>query len=228
MNINFDIQELIKILIFIGFLYALIRGGLFFVKERIGKSNVRWQKNWIRKIEILITPVTIAAFIVLSLTMNYIWTGLLVLIGYFAFREPIENYFYGIYFKLNSKLDLDSSISVGEVSGTIREYARIGIWLNTDRGLRFVTYKNLYTKGFTINNSSHISRLFEMVLVGKDGIDTARLRSLLQGSPYLDGNQRLIIERDEDKIKLKLNLRNRDHFQEVMAFLRENNYKVIY
>lgn len=227
MNIDIDIRHLLTILLWLSILYLVARVLIFIIEDWVSKSNIKWQKGYITKAKILLTP---AMFIlaISGLLISYPIIALIVtVVLYLLFKDFIKNYFLGIYFKLNDKLTVNSNINSGGVSGGLSEFTRMGMWINTDIGLKFVSYKSLYKNGFILNDSNHISTLYTIKAKGSTSKELYELEGLLITSPYLDSDKKITIEIDEGIITARVNLRNPKHYIELKEYLQENNFTLI-
>ncbi len=227
MNIDFNLNHLFKITIWLSILYLIAKTLLFLARDWVSKSNIKWQKKYIKNFEVTLTPLICFLFIVLILIYNPLGALIIVTINYLFFKDFIRNYLLGIYFKLNNKLIVSTNINSVKLSGRVDEFAALGIWVNTDTGLKFISYKGLYKNGFTLNDSSHISTLHTIKVEGNNEGDSQKLNDLLIGSPYLDSQKNIIIDIDDNIIIARVNLRNQDHHNELVSYLQENNFTII-
>ncbi|MBK7409505.1 MAG: hypothetical protein IPL49_01915 [Saprospirales bacterium] len=115
--------------------------------------------------------------------------GAVVLLLLVAGFSSLRNYVNGRILLLNSSVAGASriEISAGE-GGLIARKGRLGLFLRTDNGLRYIPYSTLLEQGYTLVSGDDMGRLFRIRLVPKEepGIEPGRLRGLLATTPYLD------------------------------------------
>lgn len=112
---------------------------------------------------------------------------LILLIGGFYY---IRNYFGGRIILFDSVISVGNRLSVQNMQGVISQIGRLGLKLQTNKGLQFVNYATLITDGYTLLAGKEVSGLYNLKFTTKDEKvpmkSTNELIDLWAATPYLD------------------------------------------
>ena len=115
--------------------------------------------------------------------------GSVVLLLLVAGFSSLKNYVNGRILLLNTSVTSASRIQTNTGDGGIvARWGRLGLFLRTDNGLRYIPYNALLEQGYTLVSGDDVGRLFRIRLVPKEGSEgePGKLRGLLATTPYLD------------------------------------------
>ncbi len=224
---TYQTLDLVKFLLYIILFYGLLKFILFALGDWVTRSKIRWQQVWLKRLQVLISPITMGFAIAYGLLTNPLWTLVALAVLYFALKKYVANYFLGIHTKINERIGKETNITVGRISGNINSFLTLGLWIHTNKGLHFITYEQLYNEGYTINDSNHISTSFSVVIKLEEDIDTQRVRDMVIGSPFLDSDQKIVFSQESDKLFIRINLRNRELYKDFLLYLQENGFTII-
>lgn len=221
-----NIKMILSVALISAFAYLTARFILMIISEIVQRTHIVWHKRWLDNIQTLLAPIVLFGAIITMMCYNPIWTLAVCVIIYFLFKDFLRNYYLGLYFKINGHFDDDTNITIDKYSGNIDRFGFLGIWLHTDVGLQFVNYKRIFTSGFTVNDSDHISTSYTIDLAYESELQLKKLRALIISSPYLDSHQKVNITQNEAEVSIKVHLRNSAHYQEIIKLLDENGFTI--
>ena len=146
-------------------------------------------RNWM-KFRWLIEPVLIFIIIFVLLLINPILHGLVLAVILVFTYQPIKNYIDGRVFIFNNKIDIGQAINLNKEEGIIQDIRRLGIFLWTDRGSRFIYYSQLLSQEYTFPENKSTGSFHQFLLTSKteqkNPKGVAELEDKFFACPYLD------------------------------------------
>lgn len=226
MNHTLQINILIWSLLALAVVFLLGKIVIYFLREGLGRLNVKRHKKWLDLLDRLLAPLCILLFFVINLYYQ-LWpfTVLLVVI-YGLFRHYIHDYMLGLSLHINKRLSKDASVQIKDKIGNIERLAYFGIWVNSDSGLHYYPYSALHPSGFTILHSSNISSNYHVYIVKQENIDIDKLKTTILLSPLIDASFPVSISESGDVIDCKVKLRSEQHYSDFCQYLSEHQYKI--
>ena len=220
------ILDLLEVTLILCIVYGV--GRVLLIMININAVRFGYQK-WIERISMLLTPGVILLGVLLLLIKAPLFISILLAFLLLLFRPYVENYFLGTFFRLNAKIDQKTHIHTAEVEGLISDFALNGLWLQSGSGYHFITYKKLIEQGYSLANSQRMAAQFVLLIPLPD---TARdqyiglVNDLLITSPLIDVKQGINIVIRQDIAEINIGLRNKEHFQDLIAYLNENQISI--
>lgn len=144
-----------------------------------------------------------------------------------------RNYISRSVVLINNRVKPQVHIISGEIEGKVIGLRRLGVEIQTQKGIHHISYQSLLDHGYTISEGERISRLYVMDMTVPENAKSnpsTFLIDKLTNTPYIDWKTPPQIEVhgvDNNKISLKVVLRDRSHLDEVLSLLREWSYTSI-
>ncbi|HMQ49922.1 MAG TPA: hypothetical protein PKA00_20910 [Saprospiraceae bacterium] len=189
---------------------------------------LHFTRNLLFVYELLAVILLSCAFVVINPLFNGLLLGVLLLGGFSYFK----NYLSSLLLFFDRAVDVGRRISIGSVQGIITQQGRLGLFLQTAEGRRFVNYSQILSEGYTLVSGDEIGGFYELSIQVPEQEQTNTSHShilldLLATSPYLDRRHKPEIQvQREDPLQLSARILVRDEnlLQELIALLKEWGY----
>ena len=141
-----------------------------------------------------------------------------------------RNYISRSVVLINNRVKPQVHIISGAVEGKVIGLRRLGVDIQTQKGIHNISYQSLLDNGYTISEGERISRLYILDMIVPENArsnPSPFLMDKLANTPYIDWQTAPQIEVqgiDNDKLSLKVVLRDRSHLDEVVSLLHEWRY----
>lgn len=158
----------------------------YFSSKTEGKLLRNWAKfRWVTE------PVLIFIILFVLILINPILHGLILAAALVFTYQPIKNYIDGRVFIINNKIDIGQTINLNKEDGIIQEIRRLGIFLRTDSGSRFIYYSRLLNAEYTLPGNKSTGSFHQLLLTSKTEQKTSyrniiELEDKFFACPYLD------------------------------------------
>lgn len=163
-------------------------------------------------------------FVLINPVFHGMIMGLIVVTGFSA----IKNYFSGRIIQVDTSLTVGNRLSVQGLQGIISKTGRSGLHLKTNKGLQFIPYAHLYSKGFMILSGDEVGGFYQLKITPKkieEKIDyKTRLTDLLISAPYVDVNHKPEIFPSLDvphQLNTKIVVKEERHLYELITLIKE-------
>ena len=147
-------------------------------------------------------PVALTILLVMVVLVNPIIHGLIALFFLVLGYMPIKNYISGQLFLLAHNLKKGQRVKIGESTGVIERMGRIGLYLQTAEGARFINYSSLLSDGYMMLKGAKIGGLHQLQIRPKEigKVDhLAAIRNKLFSCPYIDWNLKPNVKKEADE-----------------------------
>ena len=223
----------IKTVIWLLTIFLLFKGITRWLSlDRFGKTiwGLRlgeYSKSFVRKLLLIYEPVALLIVGTCLFLVDPLGHGpvilLLVVVGYPA----LKNYINGRILLLSSSLNRATRIQTGLISGDIVKWERLGLFLQTDEGLKHIPYNHLVEHGFTLIAGEQMGHLVEFKVIGKDQDQSslAKLKAIISSSPYLDATHKPNLQEKSGFVSASLILKNEKYLPDLVQVLDEWGWK---
>lgn len=153
-----------------------------------GRGTKQVLEAFLGKVNIFYEPVAVLVLGAVFVFINPPFHGAIMLVLLVAGFASFKNYINGRFMLLNSSVVKAKRIQTAAGEGIITRRGRLGLYLQTDEGLRHIPYSQLMENSFTLISGRDVERLWRMQLApnGKAEVSQNQLLGLLASIPYLD------------------------------------------
>jgi hypothetical protein len=157
--------------------------------------------------------------------------GLIVILLLLAGLRQLRNYFSGRILLFDRSLKVGTRLNHKELNGLITYIGRLGLRLQTNKGLHFLNFEDLLRDGYTLligEKNSSFFRLKVNVTETEDRVaKLEQLGELLQVVPYLNWRHRPQITRannPEQPWLVEIALHDEKHLDDLIQRLKEQDF----
>lgn len=150
---------------------------------------------------------------------------------FLVFFKHLVNYAYGLVIKLDDNLNMGRKMKIGEVAGIVSQIGPWGLRLNTNKGLHYVAYRQLYEQGYLILTGKEVGGYYLINLSPKqpDAVPQGEkhLMNKLLKVPFIDFAQLpdfVPTEGGSASFDLGVIVNEENHLREFMELLDEWGY----
>ncbi|MCP4439989.1 MAG: hypothetical protein GY810_13675 [Aureispira sp.] len=182
-----------------------------------------------QRILIIYEPIAIIVLSSVWVLVNPLWHGILALFFIVVAFPHIRNYMTGRLTRISNELAIGKNIIVQKEQGTISQLAPLGIYIMMDNGLRYFTYNQLATEGYTIVSGSDLGEYCTLAIKLHEGEDSQKqcqwLLHMLMAAPYTDSSyQPTFLDRSDIQANIKLLLQKGNYQDHIAALVNDWGY----
>ena len=143
-----------------------------------------------------------------------------------------RNYISRTVIMINKRIKIGVHIHSEKVDGKVIKFGKLGVEIQTKKGIHVMSYQSLLDNGYTISEGDEIGRLYSIKMRSETGKKDTEIELLdhLANTPYIDWSTAPEIEVkgiDKDNITLRVVLRDKSHLDEIVSLLQEWQYSDI-
>lgn len=176
-------------------------------------------------VEPIIVLIVVGYFLSINLVLHSIILTLLAVGGY----RQIRDYITGKALLYGGSLRKGTRLSTGDLTGEVGEIHRFGFQLKVNEVIHHINYAKLYDQDFAVQAQDAFRGFYAMdISRPKEAIDLTELTSLIFNSPFTDNHSEIKpidYNRESNKVRLSIHLRNASHLDDLKAYLEQKGYK---
>jgi len=208
--------------------YFLLRGLVRLMKSFnfLGVYQDFFEKG-IKSLLLIFEPLAILVVIIYFVLINPVINGIIVLVLSIVGSHFIKNYLIGKMLQWDKAFTIGKSIGVDNSRGVISKMNRTGLYLKTGNGANFITFNQLYNKGFTIFSGEEAGGYHQLVLSPETADEKINYKTLLTdelaNAPYLDWyykSEILPSEEGENEFFAKVFVKEEEHLKELLQLIK--------
>ena len=225
----------------VGFISLILRLGLLFLilyfaykgAQRIG-APTSWQtrlRDILKYVLLIFEPLVFLGLLSYWVLINPFYhgfiVGLLLLINFRHFK----NYFSGRILLFNHSFRLGSRLKNQKMSGIVTKIERLGIRLEFDKGVHFISYTDLLKEGYSLLDQKEKGGFFKLrinTLADTPPMTIRELTLVLNESPYINWNYKPDIKTVENSEQGQwtayITLHQERHLNDVIQLLEEKHF----
>jgi hypothetical protein len=176
--------------------------------------------------DFIFVVITVSVFVLL----NPIWHGIIVLFLIAITFPLIRNYMTGRFLSFDPEFHQGKRITVGKDTGVINKMNRLGIYVITNGGVKYINYMILQEKGFSLLTDSLMQEYCDLNISANNqdssNLSAEMLLYKLMGVPYLDSQYRptLITNNGDTQFQIRVLIRKGNHRQELINLIKDWGY----
>jgi len=220
------------------FTMAFILLGLFFllklllrIMQNINMSG-RYRNVIIRYLEHALLLFEPMVLVILSTIFILIYPrihGIIAAIIGVGTLSQIRNYFHGRAILFDQQIGIGTPIRTKSAAGKVTAIGRLGIRVRNSKGLHFVNYASLLNSGYSLSSEEKIGGYYKLEVTANGHEDSkekqrAKLKSLLISSPYIDVDHVPRISQKDEKMLVRVSVRNKEHLSDLIRLLEDREY----
>lgn len=225
----------------VGFFSLILRLGLLFLlmyfaykgAQRIG-APTSWQlklRNGLKYVLLVFEPLVFLGLLSYWVLINPFYHGLIIgLLLIINFRH-FKNYFSGRILLFNHSFRQGSRLKNQKMSGVVTKIERLGIRLQFDKGVHFISYADLLKEGFSLLDQKEKGGFFKLLinpLPDAPEMNTQQLVLALNESPYINWNYKPDIQAIDNSESSQwtayITLHQERHLNDVVQLLEEKYF----
>ena len=201
--------------------------------ERQG-THQPWQdytERFLKYALLLFEPVALLLLSCYFILIQPFYHGLMCALALFAGLKQLRNYWSGRILQFDPSLRVGTRLSHHEQSGLITYIGRLGIRLQTDKGLLFLNYEDLLQDGYILLTGEESGSFFRLKVKADPGaeqeITQHQLEELLLVIPYLNWQHQPQIETNTGEVEewtVSLALHEERHLNDLIERLAEQDF----
>lgn len=213
---------------------------LYFVlsfANRLLKS-ARFQKPWQTRVQLAIhylllvyEPLAIIILVSAFILINPLFDGLLIGLLLIAGFTHVRNYTSGWLILADSNMSVGKKLKTGNLQGIISKLGRLGLHLQTNEGIHYISYSKLQNQGYAMVAGEEIGGFYYLKISPNDDQKalnhSLRVMELLASAPYVDRNHKpeLLPNKSNSCLEARVLLKEETHLYELLALIEEWGYK---
>lgn len=229
-----SISQFLIYVIFAGLIYQGVRilRGLTW-STILSESNVLILNQVLDNFLLIYEPLALLLLLSVLIAVKPIIVLPIVIILLVISHKHWRNYISRSVVLINNRVKSQVHLISGDIEGKVIGLRRLGIDVQTQKGIHNISYQSLLDNGYTISEGERISRLYVLDMVVPENTQSnpsSFLMDKLASTPYIDWKTTPQIEVrgiDNDKVSLEVVLRDKSHLDEVVSLLREWHYTSI-
>ena len=193
-----------------------------------------WQENLKRLLKyalLLFEPVALLLLCSYFILIQPFYHGLIFTLALLAGLKQMRNYWCGRILLFDPSLRVGTRLSHQQQSGLITYIGRLGIRLQTSRGLLFLNYVDLLEKGYTLLTGEESGSFFRLKVdtdpESEEQPKLKQLQELLQVVPFLNWQHKPQVEAsrgETDSWIVNLALYEEHHLDDLIERLAEQGF----
>lgn len=229
--VQFDGEQFVTIALVLILIYQLLHlfdsflvNGSFFGRMH---SRVR---HWVHNLFLIYEPIALLLIGVSLVLISPLFIGLLVFILLLGGLSHIRNYFSGRLVQLDRGIQKGKQIKMGTHQGVISAINRLGLRLNTSKGMEFMSYQQLLASGYILSAGDDLGGFYRLTIrTAKEdqSINALRLKDQLTTTPYLDWHHDTEIVTNfehSNQVDARVLVREDHQLQDLLALITEWGY----
>jgi hypothetical protein len=213
----------------------LFYGLLLFVQRQIHQLPLPLKfrdrlSNKLRSLLLLYDFIFVVITASVFILLNPIWHGLVILFLVSITFPLMRNYMIGRFLSFDPEFHQGKRITVGEDTGVINKMNRLGIYVITNNGVKYINYMILQEKGFSLLTDSLMQEYCDLNISANEqdrsNLSAEMLLYKLMGVPYLDSKYRptLIANNADTEFQIRVLIRKGNHRQELINLIKDWGY----
>ena len=212
--------------------YVLLILGQQFLSRR--STAQTWQEvveRFLNYALLLFEPMAILLLVSYFILIQPFYHGLIFVLALLAGLQHFRNYWCGRILLFDPSLRIGTRLSYGQQRGLISYIGRIGIRLQTNKGLLFLNYSDLLDNGYTLLTGEESGSFFRLKIKADPKEDKlpnrAQLEELLQVIPYLNWQHQTQLELSQGQTGewvVNLALHEEQHLRDLIERLAEQHF----
>jgi hypothetical protein len=182
---------------------------------------------FIHKLLLIYEPVAVLIFTTALFLVDPFRHGLIILILLIVGFPSLKNYINGRLLLLGTSLSKATRIQTSTIKGAIIRWERLGLYLQTEDGLRHIPYSHLVEQGFTLISGERMGHLVDFNLIPEDSNNSSfeKLKGIIATCPYLDPTHKPNLMEMPDHVRASLILRDEMYLTDLIQVLAEWGWK---
>lgn len=186
--------------------------------------------NKLRSLLILYDLIFVVITTSIFMLLNPIWHGIIVLFLISITFPLMRNYMIGRFLCFDPEFQQGKRITVDQDTGVINKMNRLGIYVITNNGMKYINYMILQERGFSLLTDSLMQEYCDLNITANDrdhsNLSAEMLLYKLMGVPYLDSEYRptLITNNANTEFQIRVLIRKGDHQQELINLIKDWGY----
>lgn len=213
----------------------LLYGVLLYLKRQIHQLPLPLKirdrlSNTLRSLLLLYDLIFVVIAASVFILLNPIWHGLVVLFLVSVTFPLIRNYMIGRFLCFDPEFQQGKRVTVGNDTGVINKMNRLGIYVITNNGMKYINYMILQERGFSLLTDSLMQEYCDLNISANDkdqsNLSAEMLLYKLMGVPYLDSEYRptLIANNANIEFQIRVLIRKGNHRQELINLIKDWGY----
>lgn len=213
----------------------LFYGFLQFIKRQIPQLPITvkfkdWLSNWLRCFLLFYDLIFVVITVSIFMLLNPFWHGIIVLFLISITFPLIRDYVIGRFLCFDPEFQQGKRITIGKDTGVINKMNRLGIYVITNNGTKYINYLILQEKGFSLLTDSLMQEYCDLNISANDQVSLdlspEMLLYKLMGVPYLDSEYRptLITNTTNTHFQIRVLIRKGNHQQELVNLIKDWGY----
>lgn len=224
-------------LFFLGTLVFLLLfyGLLLFLQRQIHQLPIAPKfkdrlSNTLRSFLLLYDLIFVVIAASVFILLNPIWHGLVILFLVSITFPLMRNYMIGRFLCFDPEFQQGKRITVGKDTGVINKMNRLGIYMITNNGMKYINYMILQERGFSLLTDSLMQEYCDLNISAREedrsNLSAEMLLYKLMGVPYLDSEYRptLIANNADIEFQIRVLIRKGNHRQELISLIKDWGY----
>ncbi len=218
-------------LAFLGFYFVLRLIHRLLATASVRRRGIISARKAMRFALLLYEPLAILVwgifFVFKNLPFHALLLGLVLLAGF----VHIRNYLSGRLIRLGHNISIGKKLRSGQVQGTAARLGNLGLYLQADDGMHYLSYSRLLTEGYTLLSGEDVSSVFHLSIASAEEESPEgqvhQVMDLLASSPYLDWNhspERIAESTGNGRLEVRVVAREESHMYELVQWLQELGY----
>ena len=225
----------------IGFLGLILELGLlYFAMYFVYKGALRigapssWQtrsRDLLKYILLVFEPLALLGLLSYWVLIHPFFHGLIVLLLLIINFGHFKNYFSGRILLFNHSFRMGSRLKNQKMSGVVTKIERLGIRLQFDKGIHFISYADLLKEGFSLLDQKEKGGFFRLRIHPLPDAPTLSIQQLMVAmneSPYINWNYKPAIKTidnsDTKQWTAYIALHQERHLTDVVKLLEEKQF----
>lgn len=194
----------------------------------------RWQLRLDQIVQhalLLFEPVVMLIILSYVVLIKPFFHGLIVLLLLVACFRQLRNYFSGIVLRYDRSLRVGTRLNHDNRKGLITYIGRLGLRLQTSKGLHFLNYDDLLKNGYTLLTGEKNSNFFRLKVSATDPEELParmeELRELLHVAPYINWQHQPQVtsaNKQEQPWLVEIALHDEKHLNDLILRMEEQNF----
>lgn len=229
---DYDWGGFVSLVIQLALLYALIKVAERIMLRLISPANWQSRLKEFTKVALLVFE-PLSALLILSylIMIKPFFHGLIVILILLIGLRHLRNYISGRILLFDPGLRNGIRLNHQSQNGLITSVGRLGLQLQTSKGLHFINYEDLLSHGYTVLTRKESGTFFRLKvkanLESENTPNKQNLAELLQVIPYLNWNYTARLQHNQDDDKewiVDLAVHDENHLNDLIQRLAEQNF----
>lgn len=186
--------------------------------------------NGLRRFLLLYDLIFVVITVSIFMLLHPIWHGTIVLFLISITFPLLRDYMIGRFLCFDPEFQQGKRITIGNDTGVINKMNRLGIYVITNNGMKYINYMILQERGFSLLTDSLMQEYCDLNISANDknhsNLSAETLLYKLMGVPYLDSEYRptLISNIANTNFQIRVLIRKGNHQQELINLIKDWGY----